>query len=51
MSTEGEDINAEPLTARDLNLTLLNDSYEDICLLIIDPQVIILRILIYLERK
>jgi hypothetical protein len=42
MTTEVEEVTTEPLTARDLNLTILNDSYDDICLLIIDPQVIIL---------
>ena len=36
-----------PLTARDLNLTILNEIYDDICLLIIDPQVITLLLVIF----
>lgn len=35
MTTELE---IEPLTARDVNLSLTSEIYEDICLLIIDPQ-------------
>ncbi len=39
MTTEVVEVTTEPLTARDLNLTILDESYDDICLLIIDPQV------------
>ena len=49
MTTEVVEVTTSepPLTARDLNLTILNESYDDdICLLIIDPQVITLLLVI-----